>query len=110
VRRRYAAVPGDHLPLVVPGRLTDTSTYVFRISPKSRSDADALSGIACSSVMLRPAGSLPCRGFVRIGFDRLPSLDFHGAGFLPWKSRLAGRLATSRTFVTNLLTGRRRLG
>jgi hypothetical protein len=42
VRRRYEAVLGDHLPLVVPGRLTDASTYVVRISAKSRADADAL--------------------------------------------------------------------
>jgi len=42
VRRRYEAVLGDHLPLVVPGRLTDASAYVVRISAKSRADADAL--------------------------------------------------------------------
>jgi hypothetical protein len=42
VRRRYEAVLGDHLPLVVPGRLTDASTYVVRISAKTRADADAL--------------------------------------------------------------------
>lgn len=42
VRRRYEAVLGDHLPLVVPGRLTDASTYVVRVSAKSRADADAL--------------------------------------------------------------------
>ena len=42
VRRRYDAVLGDRLPLVVPGRLTDASTYVVRISAKSRADADAL--------------------------------------------------------------------
>jgi hypothetical protein len=42
VRRRYEAVLGDSLPLVVPGRLTDASTYVVRISAKSRADADAL--------------------------------------------------------------------
>jgi hypothetical protein len=42
VRRRHEAVLGDHLPLVVPGRLTDASTYVVRISAKSRADAEAL--------------------------------------------------------------------
>ena len=42
VRRRYDAVLGDRLPLVVPGRLTDASTWVVRISAKSRADADAL--------------------------------------------------------------------
>jgi hypothetical protein len=42
VRRRYEAVLGDSLPLVVPGRLTDASTYVVRVSAKSRADADAL--------------------------------------------------------------------
>jgi len=42
VRRRYEAVLGDHLPLVAPGRLTDASTYVVRVSAKSRADADAL--------------------------------------------------------------------
>ncbi|MGD9884086.1 lytic transglycosylase domain-containing protein [Reyranella sp.] len=42
VRRRYEAVLGDHLPLVVLGRLTDASTYVVRVSARSRADADAL--------------------------------------------------------------------
>jgi hypothetical protein len=42
VRRRYEAVLGDYLPLVVPGRLTDASTYVVRVSAKSRAEADAL--------------------------------------------------------------------
>jgi hypothetical protein len=42
VRRRYEAVLGDALPLVVPGRLTDASTYVVRIAAKSRAEADAL--------------------------------------------------------------------
>ena len=41
-RRRYEAVLGDSLPLVVPGRLTDASTYVVRVSAKNRADADAL--------------------------------------------------------------------
>ncbi len=39
VRRPYGAVRGDHVMLVVPGRLTDTSTYVVRNSAKSRAEA-----------------------------------------------------------------------
>ena len=42
VRRRHEAVLGDALPLVVPGRLTDASTWVVRISAPSRAAADAL--------------------------------------------------------------------
>src|SRR5436190_23576413 len=61
VRRRYEAVLGDYLPLVVPGRLTDASTYVVRVSAKSRADADAL----CAR--LRAAGVRPAARHPRHG-------------------------------------------
>jgi hypothetical protein len=42
LRRRYTAVLGDRLPLVLYARRGSGSTFVVRVSEKSRADADAL--------------------------------------------------------------------
>jgi hypothetical protein len=42
LRRRYAAVLGERLPLVMYGRRGAGSTFVVRVSEKSRADADTL--------------------------------------------------------------------
>jgi hypothetical protein len=42
LRRRFAAVLGDRLPLVMYGRRGSGSTFVVRVSEKSRADANAL--------------------------------------------------------------------
>jgi SPOR domain len=42
LRRRYAAVLGDRLPLVLYARRGSGSTFVVRVSEKSRTDANAL--------------------------------------------------------------------
>jgi len=54
LRRRYDAILGDRLPLVVPARRRTPSTFAVRVSEASRADADALcaklraAGGACS--------------------------------------------------------------
>jgi hypothetical protein len=42
LRRRYGAVLGDRLPLVLYGRRGAGATFIVRVSEKSRADADAL--------------------------------------------------------------------
>jgi hypothetical protein len=42
LRRRYASVLGDRLPLVMYARRGAGSTFIVRVSEKSRTDADAL--------------------------------------------------------------------
>jgi transglycosylase-like protein with SLT domain/sporulation related protein len=42
LRRRFSAVLGERLPLVMYGRRGSGSTFVVRVSEKSRSDADVL--------------------------------------------------------------------
>jgi hypothetical protein len=42
LRRRYAAVLGDRLPLVMYGRRGSGSPFIVRVSEKTRTDADAL--------------------------------------------------------------------
>ncbi|WP_300781190.1 lytic transglycosylase domain-containing protein [Enhydrobacter sp.] len=42
LRRRYAAVLGDRLPLVLHARRPDLPTFAVRVSEKSRAEADAL--------------------------------------------------------------------
>jgi hypothetical protein len=42
LRRRYAAVLGDRLPLVLRARRPDLPTFAVRVSEKSRADANAL--------------------------------------------------------------------
>lgn len=42
LRRRYAGVLGDRLPLVLPGRRFEPSTFIVRVSEESRAEADAL--------------------------------------------------------------------
>ena len=60
LRRKYDAVLGDRLPLVLYGRRHEPSTFVVRVSEKSRADADALcarlraAGGAC--IVLRNPG------------------------------------------------------
>jgi hypothetical protein len=44
LRRRYAAVLGDRLPLVLYARRGSGSTFVVRVSEKSRAEANALCG------------------------------------------------------------------
>src|SRR5579883_201273 len=44
LRRRYSAVLGDRLPLVMYGRRGSGSPFVVRVSTQSRADADALCG------------------------------------------------------------------
>jgi hypothetical protein len=61
LRRKYAAVLGDRLPLVLYARRGAGSTFVVRVSEKSRTDADALcaqlraAGGACI-VIRNPSG------------------------------------------------------
>ncbi len=50
LRRKYSAILGDRLPLVLYARRGSGSTFIVRVSEKSRTDADAL----CSK--LRIAG------------------------------------------------------
>ena len=42
LRRKYEAVLGDRLPLVLNARRNDLPTYAVRVSEKSRADADKL--------------------------------------------------------------------
>jgi hypothetical protein len=42
LRRKYGAVLGDRLPLVLYGRRGAGATFIVRVSEKSRADADAL--------------------------------------------------------------------
>jgi hypothetical protein len=42
LRRKYDAVLGDRLPLVMYGRRGSGATFIVRVSEKSRSDADSL--------------------------------------------------------------------
>jgi hypothetical protein len=42
LRRKYSAVLGDRLPLVLYGRRGAGATFIVRVSEKSRTDADAL--------------------------------------------------------------------
>jgi Transglycosylase SLT domain/SPOR domain len=42
LRRKYGAVLGDRLPLVLYGRRGAGATFIVRVSEKSRTDADAL--------------------------------------------------------------------
>jgi hypothetical protein len=42
LRRKYNAVLGDRLPLVLPARRRDLPTYSVRVSEKSRAEANAL--------------------------------------------------------------------
>jgi hypothetical protein len=44
LRRKYAPVLGDRLPLVMYGRRGAGATFVVRVSEKSRADADTLCG------------------------------------------------------------------
>jgi hypothetical protein len=42
LRRKYAAVLGDRLPLVIDGRRRGAANFIVRVSEKSRADANAL--------------------------------------------------------------------
>lgn len=42
LRRKYEAVLGDRLPLILTARRNDLPTYAVRVSEKTRADADAL--------------------------------------------------------------------
>jgi hypothetical protein len=42
LRRKYAAVLGDRLPLVLHARRSDLPTFAIRVSEKNRADAEAL--------------------------------------------------------------------
>jgi hypothetical protein len=61
MRRKYIAVLGDRLPLVMYGRRGSGSTFIVRVSEKTRSEADALcaklraAGGACI-VLRNPSG------------------------------------------------------